>query len=200
MWLDENAEYFYNDTSYAFVLDEKQSGLYKFYLAILNSSLLWFFLKKSSSELRGGYFRFKTKFLEPFGLPKLSNLAEQEPFILRVDRLLELNKNLQNVKNGFLNELNLEKIPTKIQNFESLEFNEFISEFAKIKKIKFKNKLDEREFKSQWQKLFEADRAQAQMLKSQIITLNDELDKMVYELYGLNDDEIALLINSTNLT
>ncbi|MBR8464602.1 hypothetical protein KDD93_08530 [Campylobacter sp. faydin G-24] len=119
---------------------------------------------------------------------------------MRVDRLLELNKNLQNVKNGFLNELNLEKIPTKIQNFESLEFNEFISEFAKIKKIKFKNKLDEREFKSQWQKLFEADRAQAQMLKSQIITLNDELDKMVYELYGLNDDEIALLINSTNLT
>ncbi|MBR8464692.1 N-6 DNA methylase [Campylobacter sp. faydin G-24] len=45
MWLDENAEYFYNDTSYAFVLDEKQSGLYKIYLAILNSSVK--FCKKS---------------------------------------------------------------------------------------------------------------------------------------------------------
>ena len=77
---------FHNDTSYGLVLKEPDELLYKAYLAILNSSLTWFFLQKTGTSLRGGYFRFKTKYLEPFPLPdldeqsaqKLSSLAEQQ--------------------------------------------------------------------------------------------------------------------------
>jgi len=38
-------------------------------LAVLNSRLLWYFIKTTSSEYGGGYFYFKTKYLEPFSIP-----------------------------------------------------------------------------------------------------------------------------------
>ena len=82
----DDVGYFHNDTSYGLVLNKPDEQMYKAYLAILNSSLTWFFLQKTGTSLRGGYFRFKTKYLEPFPLPeldeqsaqKLSSLAEQQ--------------------------------------------------------------------------------------------------------------------------
>ena len=82
----DDAGYFHNDTSYGLVLKNPDEQLYKTYLAILNSSVTWYFLQKTGTSLRGGYFRFKTKYLEPFPLPeldeqtsqKLGNLAEQQ--------------------------------------------------------------------------------------------------------------------------
>ncbi len=126
MWFDENAEYFYNDTAYALILKDTIEEDYKFFLTILNSSLMWFYLLNTSAELRGGYFRFKTKFIEPFSIPKLKNLEQQEPFIQKADLMLELNKKLQEIKQTFINELNLEKVSTKLQKFEELDFDDFV--------------------------------------------------------------------------
>lgn len=67
--------------------------------------------------------------------------------------MLNLNKQLQSTKQAFLTELNLEKIPQKLQNFEALEFEDFVKEYTKAKKIKFTDKLQERTFKQQWQSL-----------------------------------------------
>ena len=46
--------------------------------------------------------------------------------------MLELNKKLQELKQNFINELNLEKIPTKLQKFEEI--------WEKAKKLKFADK------------------------------------------------------------
>ena len=70
--------YFHNDTSYGLVLNNPSDQLYKAYLAILNSSVTWYFLQKTGTSLRGGYFRFKTKYLEPFPLPKLDDETAQK--------------------------------------------------------------------------------------------------------------------------
>ncbi|MBC8378483.1 MAG: Eco57I restriction-modification methylase domain-containing protein [Planctomycetes bacterium] len=64
----------------------------RYWLSILNSSLLWFYMKNTGAILRGGYFRFKTKYLEPFPLPKIGSLSEQEPIIDLVDRVVEQKK------------------------------------------------------------------------------------------------------------
>lgn len=69
------------------------------------------------------------------------------------DSLLNLHENLKGVKKGFLDELNLEKLPKKLENFEKLNFDEFINELSKAKKIKFSDKLDEINFKNEWQRL-----------------------------------------------
>lgn len=70
----------------------------KFWAAILNSSLFWFFLQQTGAVLRGGYFRFKTKYLEPFPLPKLKNIEEQNLFIEKVDIALTNTKEFTQIK------------------------------------------------------------------------------------------------------
>ena len=81
----------------------------------------------------------------------------------------------------------------QLQNFEALEFDEFIKEYKKAKKLKFKDKLDERNFKNEWKLLFENDKIIALEFKSQISIMDKEIDKMVYKLYGLSDDEIKIV-------
>ncbi|MDX9742737.1 MAG: N-6 DNA methylase [Arcobacteraceae bacterium] len=193
MWFDENSEYFYNDTSYALILKDTIKEDYKFFLTILNSSLMWFYLLNTSAELRGGYFRFKTKFIEPFSIPELENLEQQEPFIQKADLMLELNKKLQITKQNFYNELGLEKLSQKLQKFEELEFDEFVKEFTKAKKIKFADKLAERNFKNEWLALFENDKKEVLALQNQINQTDKEINQMVYKLYGLSDDEIKIV-------
>ena len=165
----------------------------KFYLTLLNSSLMWFFIKNTSTEFRGGYFAYQTKYIEPFPLPKLKSLEQQKPFIEKADLMLELNKKLQELKQNFINELNLEKIPTKLQKFEELDFDDFVKEYAKAKKLKFADKLEERNFKNEWQRLFENDKKEVLEIQNQINITDKEIDQMVYKLYDLTPDEIKII-------
>jgi len=178
---------------YTFIKNQKYQENYQFYLSILNSSLMWFFLKNTGYELRGGFFAFKTNFLEPFPLPKLENLEQQTPFIEKANTMLELSKQLQTTKQNFLNELKLEKIPKKLENFDELTFDEFVTEYQKAKKIKFIDKLEERTFKNNWNALFENDKTLTCNLKTEIAKTDKEIDAMVYGLYGLSDDEIRIV-------
>ena len=107
--------------------------------------------------------------------------------------MLELNKKLQELKENFINELKLEKIPKKLQNFEELDFDDFAKEYTKAKKIKFADKLEERNFKNQWQRLFENDKTEVLALQKQINITDKEIDLMVYKLYDLTDDEIRIV-------
>ena len=72
MCFDSEGKYYYNDTSYGLILNDSNEDRYYAYLAILNSKVTWYFLQKTGTSLRGGYFRFKTKYLEPFPLPELN--------------------------------------------------------------------------------------------------------------------------------
>ncbi|MBQ3714161.1 MAG: Eco57I restriction-modification methylase domain-containing protein [Fibrobacter sp.] len=77
---------YHNTKCYTILFDEKHQKNVMAYLAILNSNVLWFFLSQTGYVLGGGFFCFKTKYLEPFPLPeldessspKLSSLAEQQ--------------------------------------------------------------------------------------------------------------------------
>ena len=166
---------------------------HKFYLSILNSQLMWFFIKNTSNEFRGGFFVYQTNFLEPFPLPKLENLEQQNPFIEKADLMLELNKKLQELKQNFYDELKLEKLTNKLQKFEELEFDDFIKEYTKSKKIKFADKLEERNFKNDWKALFENDKKEVLEIQNQINITDKEIDQMVYKLYDLTQDEIKIV-------
>ena len=45
----------------------------------------------------------------------------------------------------------------------------------------------------EWMELFEEKKAEAQTLKSEIDKTDKEIDQMVYELYGLTDEEIKIV-------
>ncbi|MDA3049198.1 BREX-1 system adenine-specific DNA-methyltransferase PglX [Campylobacter sp. JMF_02 ED1] len=162
-------------------------------LAILNSKLVAFIMKNIAISRRGGYQEFKVQYLEQIPLP---NNLDDDNIDFLVEKILELNKNLQSVKTEFLRELNLEKIPQKLAEFENLEFDEFIKEYAKAKKEKFADKLAEVKFKNYWQGFFSEYKSQVLSLKSQILRSENELNSLVFALYDLSADEIALIENA----
>jgi len=43
----------------------------EYLLAVLNSATTWFYVSNTSHVLRGGYYRFKTGYLRPIGIPEV---------------------------------------------------------------------------------------------------------------------------------
>ena len=161
-------------------------------LAILNSNLLWFYLKNTGNVLRGGYFRFKTKYISPFPVIKLDEL--ENIFEEKIKRIFKDSENLSNVTMKFhrllFRKFNLEKLPKKLQEWNKLTFAEFTKE---LKKKKIKLGLSE---EAEWEDYFEAEKAKAQAIQSEIDQTDRAIDQMVYELYGLTEEEIRIVEGS----
>jgi type I restriction-modification system DNA methylase subunit len=170
------------------------------YLQCVLNSKLFHFVKKylfpsfGDSE-KGGRVRLDANKMNILPIQKIEE-SQKEFYIQKADKMLSLNKQLQETKQNFTNELGLEKLTKKLQNFEELEFEEFIKEYAKAKKLKFADKLQERNFKQEWQAIFKNDKALTCKLKAEIAKTDKEIDEMVYKLYGLSDDEIKIVENS----
>lgn len=137
----DNLQKFSLDSTHIF-FDKSQKFNHKYLLAIINSKLLNFLYQIIVPEVGKVFSQVKGVNLKKLPIKEIS-LEHQEPFIQKADLMLELNKKLQETKQNFIKELNLEKITKKLQNFETLEFDEFVKEFTKAKKIKFENKLAE---------------------------------------------------------
>ncbi len=76
-----------------------------------------------------------------------------------------------------------------------MEFVDFIKELNKaIKTVKGTPLTKKDEF--EWIDLFEENKKKALELKSQIDRTDKEIDLMVYELYGLTEEEIQIVENS----
>ena len=71
-----------------------------------------------------------------------------------------------------------------------LSYADFIKELTK-KKVKLS--LSE---EAEWEDYFETESKKAQELKAQIDATDKAIDAMVYELYGLSEEEISIVENS----
>ena len=166
-------------------------------LPVLNSKLLWFYIKNTSSEYGGGYFYFKTKYLEPFGIP--INSIEKYNFSKLSTLQLMNTKSFFNFCSKFIsyfsNTYNLIKTSNKLEKWYSLEFVDFIKELNKsIKTIKGTPLTKKDEF--EWIDLFEENKQKALSLKAEIDKTDKEIDQMVYALYELTEEEIKIVENS----
>ncbi|MBK6966336.1 MAG: hypothetical protein IPH20_21050 [Bacteroidales bacterium] len=82
---------------------------------------------------------------------------------------------------------NLEELSGKLQNWYLLSYAEFIKELAK-KKVKLS--LSE---EAEWEAYFLQEAQQALAIKAEIEKTDQEIDRMVYELYGLTEEEIGIV-------
>ena len=71
-------------------------------------------------------------------------------------------------------------------------FTAFISELNKAIKTSGGIQLTKKD-EIEWMDLFEDYKKQAQTLKQEINKTDKEIDKMVYELYGLSEEEIGIV-------
>ncbi|HUH43460.1 MAG TPA: hypothetical protein VLZ29_10095 [Sulfurimonas sp.] len=75
----------------------------------------------------------------------------------------------------------------------SFEYEEYVTEYTKTKKLKFADEPQEKNFKQEWQSLFENDKILTCKLKEEITKTDKEIDEMVYKLYDLIEDEIKIV-------
>ncbi len=87
---DGQGKFYQTTTLYGYRKYTKIKESYKFYMAIFNSKLLWWFLTKTGTTLANGYFRFKPAYLNSFPLPKIENLEDIRPFEILVDYIMFL--------------------------------------------------------------------------------------------------------------
>lgn len=185
---------FYNTPSLINIIDEKSILNLKYILTLINSKLLGWYHNKTSPKANKGLFP-KILVNDVRNLPIVEiTLNEQQPFIEKADKMLSLNKELQEISQKFqrmiMREFNLEKLSTKLQNWYLLNFDEFIKELSKAKvKLSLSQKAD-------WEDYFIAEKEKAETLNNEITKTDKEIDKMVYELYGLSDDGIMVIEES----
>ena len=197
MTLDEN-NFYHNSKCHTLLLKENAGFTYKSVLPLINSSLFWFYLSNTGNVLRGGYIGVKRKVLEPFSIPNPESV-EIDKLENYTDLMLEKKEQHQSVSNKFIKYLQsqfpIEKLPKKLQNWHELAFGDFIKELNKAIKNAGGQKLSKIQ-EMDWMEVFETKKAEAQTLKTEIDKTDAEIDNMVYQLYGLTDEEIAIVENS----
>ena len=115
----------------------------------------------------------------------------QQPFIEKADQMLSLNKQLQETSDKFLRTCERKfdglKLTKKLQDWYNLSYKDFIKELAKQK---IKLSLSE---EAEWADYFDQEKKNALEIQTQIETTDKEIDQMVYELYGLTEEEIKIV-------
>lgn len=114
------------------------------------------------------------------------------------------------IKNDFSsyvsNKYGYRNLTRKLQNWHEHSFGDFIKELNKaIKKENRDRKKDagENAFieipeltkkdEFEWMELFEVNKKKAQELQTQIASTEKEIDQIVYDLYGLTEEEIRIV-------
>jgi hypothetical protein len=72
---------------YSLILKNATRDDYMFLLGVMNSSLLWYFIRSTSNPYNNSYYYFKTKYLEPFSLPA-HNADQQKQIAKLAERIL----------------------------------------------------------------------------------------------------------------
>ena len=165
----------------------------RFLIAILNSKLVWYFLTSICVVRNGGYIEVKPQYFEQIPIPVISdninNLLSN-----KTDNIISNTREAQKIKTKFIkllnNKFNEVKITKKLENWFDLSFTDFLKELKKQKK--YLSLSDE----SEWLDFFEAQTKAYTDLSNSIKNQEKEIDQMVYELYGLTQEEIKIVEES----
>jgi len=160
-----------------------------FLTAVFNSSLSKLWIWYNCPELQGGTREISKVYFEHFPVPPANNEQTSKLAQFATERT-ELTGNLQMLTSKFTRTIqrkfNLESLSGKLQQWYLLSYAEFMKELAK-KKMKLS--LSE---EAEWEEYFLQEVKKAQILKSEIEKTDKEIDTMVYDLYGLTDEEIKI--------
>jgi len=164
---------------------------YKYVLSILNSKLIDFIYRYLVPETGRVFAQVKAvKLLElPIYIP---THEQQIPLFEKAGQMIKLNKELINELNGFKHwiqkEFNVDKLSKKLEKYYQLSEDEFIDELKK-KKVETKSRRNREYLEHE----FTESLVIIKPLLQEIKQTDNEIDQMVYELYGLTDDEIKII-------
>jgi type I restriction-modification system DNA methylase subunit len=188
----DNYGYATLNTMYSVVIENKICD-YSYLLAILNSNFIKkYFLSKYAD---GKQLFPKIKGFQIKSLPiKIADEESQKVFSAKSDQLMVSNKEFYECIHKFFSLTNsdfgISKLSKKLETFYTLTWSEFEKELSKNKITLLGVQ------KEDWLDRFERFKKQALDLKSKIDQTDKEIDRMVYELYGLTEEEIQTVKNN----
>lgn len=181
-------EYFINNALFALPWDP-------FLLGYLNSQVTWFHLVAESTDLSGGFSQADAEDLASLPMPIATRQQRSEIAQLATECLQNADRRYQ-LQDGFrrrIPDLSLtgstHKLPGRLRNWWELEdFNIFRAEVKKA----FKTDIPLLE-RSEWEDWFTKDRSEIGRLSGQLAAAERQIDLLVYRLFKLTPDEVALL-------
>lgn len=180
---------FSNDKSYMVPSSELEL------LALLNSRVLWFVLSSMSPPVRGGYHELRVQYVETMPIPSWNEAQKQQLQALAQNATDAAAKavKLQTALTRRISDLcppeREPKLNTKLKEWWTFPgFAEFRAEVKKVFKADIP--LSER---SDWEDWLTRDRAEIARLTAEIAQAEAKIDGIVYDLFDLTLDEIALL-------
>jgi hypothetical protein len=188
----DNKQYFNNGGDIRAIKIINDDFNTKYVIGLLNSTLinwLYGYIGKPKGNSRE-YFNIplslipihKTKSeIQNYLIEKVDNI------ILKKERFQD---NVQKFQRTIQRKFELEDLPKKLQNWYLLTYPEFIKELAK-KKVKLSLSQE-----AEWEDYFMQESKKALELKSQIDATDKAIDTVVYDLYGLTEEEIEIVENS----
>ena len=168
------------------------------YLQCILNSKLFNFVKKflfpafGDSE-NGGRVRLDSNKMIKLPIKQVSEELKYK-FLDLAEKISFESDNLQNQSSKLQRSLkrnfeDLKKLSKKLENWHDLTFTDFVKE---LKKKKIKLSLAE---ETEWEGYFLSEQQKALDLKSKIDKIDKEINSMIYKLYGLTDEEIAIIEN-----
>lgn len=198
--INNRGNFYFDEKGEVFLLDNNFfiSSNSKALLALLNSKLIFFYLKNVCTTLQGGFYDFRRDKIKT--IPISNNFKSVEYELSNLSSfLIKLNENFNKTKDSFRKyfciKFDLVKIPSKLENWYDLDFSDFIKELNKaIKKLDGKILTKKDEF--EWLELFEDNKEKAYGFLNQITELEANIDQVIYDLYNLSEEEIRIVEES----
>jgi hypothetical protein len=187
---------FARDLAHSYINDKSfMLPLHGELLALLNSRLVWFILFGTSSALRGGQWRLELReqYISILPIPDMStkvkgNLgklansvcdAAESRLVLQeagCHRIIDL------ASTGYA------KLSRKLREWWTLDFSAFRDEVKRV----FKTEIPVKE-RGEWEAYLEKQGSEVKALDAEIEAAEREIDAIVYRLFDLTPEEIALL-------
>jgi Alw26I/Eco31I/Esp3I family type II restriction m6 adenine DNA methyltransferase len=174
-----------NSTNY---LSGNENRNIKYLLAVINSKLINFHIKQTSTNTN-----ITTKVIEDLPIINL-NEKDSQRYDAMVDYILSLKEVLIKKVQKFINRLIINWVEIKmtiaLHHFHELDFKGFLSELKKQKITLSLKQQDE------WEEYFNEYKSDCNTISTQIAQTDKTIDNMVYELYGLTEEEIEVVEKS----
>ena len=163
-------------------------------VGFLNSKLAWFIVKALTPKAQGGYARFQTQFVEQ--LPLLDAVVKNADLEKTAQLCHELAEQRQKFQQALVRRIpdlcppdREPKLTNRLQEWWTLP--DFAAFRAEVKKV-FKADIPLTD-RSDWEDWINRDRAEIARLTTEIAQAEAQIDSIVYDLFDLTEDEIALL-------
>jgi|GEM_PF-351752 len=165
-------------------------------LAYLNSRLAWFFFSSVTNIARGGYLRLRTEFVRQTPLPEIPKTAKSQLARLAQacsDSAARRFDIQSKIRHRILDLAlpGLKKLSRKLEDWWTLDFVQFRDEVKRV----FRTEIPVKE-RADWETYLATNAGEVCKLDAAIEKGEREIDALVYQLFDLTPDEVALLESS----